>query len=108
MSKLTRKDRRVMSVDLKRFISWRWWSELFVGRYVADEGKISKTPPASWSMLTKALAAIDAESIQRAIVIQHGQPHAEVYDYLTRTLDLARKTPTFVHKPLLTRVQKNK
>jgi hypothetical protein len=55
---------------------------------------LSEAPPASWSELTKALSVVPAESIQRAIVVQleSGQPSAEEYRFLTRTVELASKS----------------
>ncbi len=48
-------------------------------------------PPASWSALREALAAASPEAIRNAVVVQleYSQPTADVYNFLTRTLELA-------------------
>ena len=56
-------------------------------------------PPASWDALKDALAAVDPNKIQCAIAVQleWSQPSADVYNFLTRTLDLC----CINHKPFL-------
>lgn len=49
--------------------------------------------PASWSDLTKALDSSDPSSIQKAIIsiLVLGKPTRDVYDFLTKVLDLTCK-----------------
>ena len=51
-------------------------------------------PPASWGDLQASLEAADPIRVQRAIVIQleYRQPSAELYNFLTRTLELSTKS----------------
>lgn len=47
-------------------------------------------PPASWDSLKDALNKLPPKAIQDAINVQlQSQPSAEVYDFLTRTLQLS-------------------
>lgn len=49
-------------------------------------------PPASWNGLREAIEAMPPEKIQEALVVQLNdlnQPSASVYNFLTRTLELA-------------------
>lgn len=46
--------------------------------------------PASWDGLTKAIRAVNGDSVKEAIAIQldFQQPSADVYNFLMRTVDL--------------------
>jgi len=51
--------------------------------------------PASWDCLSQALKALDSETVVSAIVTQlkYSQPSGEVYEFLSRTLQLATTIP---------------
>ena len=52
---------------------------------------MSDAPPASWGALREALACIEPQCVQEAIVeqLRYTQPEGPVYKFLTRTLELA-------------------